>query len=136
MTDHDQAYADGGWLEPGKTVMVALDPDECIIRPVAGGRWRCVRDHQCRPNRWWEASSRDWTRMTYDEQRAFLGLPDVRRDVIRDAVLSSFRAVAAGFGEAAEAFRRFGDPSPEIVDQTTEIIIESLDEVTKWVRGD
>lgn len=57
MTETELPYDDGGWLEPGKTVMVSLDPDECIIRPVNDGKWRCYRDHECTSRRWWQASS-------------------------------------------------------------------------------
>lgn len=46
--------------------------------------------------------------MTYDEQRAFLGLPDVRFTVRRLAVLATYRRFQVATREASEAITAFG----------------------------
>lgn len=81
MADNSLPYDNGGRLEPGSPVMVSLAPDECVV-VARDGEWRCIRDHECGPHRWWKASRPDWDEMTYDQQREFLGLPDLQ---VRDA---------------------------------------------------
>jgi transcriptional regulator of met regulon len=60
----------------------------------------------------------DWTEMTYDEQRALLSLPDVRRWVARQQFLRSCRRMATSIEAVSEAFREAFVVSPVQQDYT------------------